>query len=108
MSHGANSQKYGTVRHKESANTKQQSESQKKSESIKPQVKWKKWMEFISLLFFTYKNLKIHIQRKQHNCHTSNSYSFPFKELVNWKNCMNIIRICRIKSGRGEYKSHIW
>lgn len=28
-SHGANSQKYGTVRHKESANTKQQSESEK-------------------------------------------------------------------------------
>jgi hypothetical protein len=40
MSHGANSQEYGMVRHKKSANMKQQSESQKKSESIKPQVKW--------------------------------------------------------------------
>ena len=50
--------KYGTIRHKESANTKQQSESQKKSEWIKPQVKWKSGME-ISVCYFLNIHLKI-------------------------------------------------
>lgn len=58
MSHGANSQKYGTVRHKESANTKQQSESQKKSESIKPQVKWKKVDGIYQFAIFHIQKLK--------------------------------------------------
>lgn len=53
-------------------------DSQKKSESIKPQVKWKSgWNNHFAI--FTYKNLKIHIQRQQHNCHTLNLYSFPLK-----------------------------
>jgi hypothetical protein len=79
MTHGANSQEYGTVRHKKSANMKQQSESQKKSESIKPQVKWEGGWNYQFSIFHIHK-LK-NTQRQQHNCHTS----FLSKEMVNWK-----------------------
>lgn len=101
MSHGANSQKwYGTsqgkrqheatIRESEKVRINQTSSQMEKVDGIH------------QLAIFHIKNLKIHIQREQHNCHTSNSYSFPFKELVNWKNCINVACICRIKRARRE------